>query len=127
MKPRLSIPHAEFRGKTTARPCDINAHVAGTTTINIEILSDTSKLLRNEPPYLQGMETYILYASNVIFPHFRREHSNHISSATPPAFCLSPAGFPGADVCTAAVLMERRGTTRRSTTQTQPHTHTLTH
>lgn len=70
MKPRLSIPHAEFRGKTTARPCDINAHVAGTTTINIEILSDTSKLLRNEPLYLQGMETYILYASNVIFPHF---------------------------------------------------------
>lgn len=124
MKPRLSIPHAEFRGKTTARPCDINAHVAGTTTINIEILSDTSKLLRNEPPYLQGMETYILYASNVIFPHFgvsiqiifHPRHRPHSASVRPdsqgPMFVQRQSSSRGG------------GTTRRSTTQTQPHTHT---
>ena len=42
-------------GKTTAGLCDINARVTATgetTTINIEILSDTSKLVRNEPLYL---------------------------------------------------------------------------
>lgn len=42
-------------GETTARLCDINAHVTatrGTTTINIEIFSDTSKPVRNEPLYL---------------------------------------------------------------------------
>lgn len=39
----------------TVSLCDINAHVTAMgepTTINIEILSDTSKLLRNEPLYL---------------------------------------------------------------------------
>lgn len=56
MRPWLSILHAEFRGKkTTARLCDIDARVmasGGSATINIEILTDTSKLGCNEALYL---------------------------------------------------------------------------